>query len=129
MLRREKNAPRNKLPTLTLPVKSTSYTVSHDVTPFPVLFVGLAKVDETEKGWFVQYIDRDPEAIKRQEAAAAKEKMKMDDEEKTAKFIEQQVEKAQREGKETPASEFTELQRENEEEKGKLWSSLIFMCR
>ena len=93
------------------------------------MFVGLAKVDETEKGWFVQYIDRDPEAIKRQEAAAAKEKMKMDDEEKTAKFIEQQVEKAQREGKETPASEFTELQRENEEEKGKLWSSLIFMCR
>lgn len=27
---------------------------------------GHCKVDETEKGWFIQYIDRDPETIERQ---------------------------------------------------------------
>lgn len=32
-------------------------------------------VDQTEKGWFVQYIDRDPETIKRQEALKTKEKV------------------------------------------------------
>lgn len=44
-------------------------------------------VDETEKGWFVQYIDRDPETLKRQEALKSKEKMEKDDEERTAAFI------------------------------------------
>ena len=28
--------------------------------------VGHCKVDQTEKGWFLQYIDRDPETIERQ---------------------------------------------------------------
>lgn len=27
---------------------------------------GHCKVDQTEKGWFIQYIDRDPETIERQ---------------------------------------------------------------
>lgn len=27
---------------------------------------GHCKVDETEKGWFIAYIDRDPETIERQ---------------------------------------------------------------
>ena len=36
-------------------------------------------VDNTEKGWFIQYIDRDPETIKKQEQVKAKEKMDMDD--------------------------------------------------
>ena len=29
-------------------------------------------MDETEKGWFLQYIDRDPEAIRRQEQLVKK---------------------------------------------------------
>lgn len=40
---------------------------------------GHCTVDETEKGWFVAYIDRDPETIARQEALAKKEKMEKDD--------------------------------------------------
>ena len=34
----------------------------------PPTFVctGHCKVDETEKGWFIAYIDRDPETIERQ---------------------------------------------------------------
>ncbi len=44
-------------------------------------------VDQTEKGWFVQYIDRDPETIRRQQEMARKKKMELDDEERTAQFI------------------------------------------
>lgn len=54
-------------------------------------FVGLCKVDETPKGWYIQYIDRDPETIRRQQEQERKKKQDLDDEEKTAKFIEQQV--------------------------------------
>ncbi|XP_054480297.1 DNA/RNA-binding protein KIN17 [Anoplopoma fimbria] len=78
---------------------------------------GLAKVDETPKGWYVQYIDRDPETIRRQEEQARKKKQDLDDEERSARFIEEQVRRG-RDGKEieeTPV--FTELKRESEEEK------------
>lgn len=78
---------------------------------------GKCVVDETEKGWFVQYIDRDPETIKKMEASAAKEKMEMDDEERTSRFIQKQIEKAAAQEKEKPVTEFTELQRENDEDK------------
>lgn len=44
---------------------------------------GHCTVDETEKGWFVAYIDRDPETIARQEALAKKEKMEKDDQVRT----------------------------------------------
>lgn len=74
-------------------------------------------VDETEKGWFVQYIDRDPETIWKQEAAQKKEKMELDDQERAQKFIEQQIKRASATGKEKDAAEFTELQRQDEEEK------------
>ncbi|KTF93395.1 hypothetical protein cypCar_00028246, partial [Cyprinus carpio] len=78
---------------------------------------GYCKVDETPKGWYVQYIDRDPETIRRQEELERKKKQDMDDEERSAKFIEEQVRRG-REGKE-PEEEpvFTELKRMNEEEK------------
>jgi hypothetical protein len=36
--------------------------------PFDVVLSGHCVVDETEKGWFIQFIDRDWEAIKKQEA-------------------------------------------------------------
>lgn len=44
-------------------------------------------VDETEKGWFVQYIDRDPETLRKMEAAKNREKQEKDDEERLAAFI------------------------------------------
>lgn len=99
-------------------------------------------MDETPKGWYVQYIDRDPETIRRQEELARKKKHDLDDEERSAKFIEEQVRRGKdgreeevstgeahaprrRNGeviqlpfilKETPV--YTELIRESEEEKG-----------
>ncbi|RXN04269.1 DNA RNA-binding KIN17 [Labeo rohita] len=78
---------------------------------------GYCKVDETPKGWYIQYIDRDPETIRRQEELERKKKQDMDDEERSAKFIEEQVRRG-REGKE-PEEEpvYTELKRANEDEK------------
>lgn len=52
---------------------------------------GFCKVDETPKGWYIQYIDRDPETIRKQEEQARKKKHELDDEERSAKFIEEQV--------------------------------------
>ncbi|XP_067683809.1 DNA/RNA-binding protein KIN17-like [Haliotis asinina] len=78
---------------------------------------GECVVDYTEKGWFVQYIDRDPETIRRQEAVKAKEKMDMDDEERTARFIQQQISRASQSDTKLHNPEFTELKREDEEEK------------
>uniref|UniRef100_A0A8C4INF8 DNA/RNA-binding protein KIN17 n=1 Tax=Dicentrarchus labrax TaxID=13489 RepID=A0A8C4INF8_DICLA len=64
---------------------------------------GFCKVDETPKGWYVQYIDRDPETIRRQEEQARKKKQDLDDEERSAKFIEEQVRRG-RDGKEPEVS-------------------------
>uniref|UniRef100_A0A2K6NRT9 DNA/RNA-binding protein KIN17 n=1 Tax=Rhinopithecus roxellana TaxID=61622 RepID=A0A2K6NRT9_RHIRO len=75
---------------------------------------GLCKVDETPKGWYIQYIDRDPETTRRQLELEKKKKQDLDDEEKTAKSIEKQV-RGGLEGKEQEAPTFTELSRENEE--------------
>ncbi|XP_034529760.1 DNA/RNA-binding protein KIN17 [Notolabrus celidotus] len=78
---------------------------------------GFCKVDETPKGWYVQYIDRDPETIRLQEEQARRKKQELDDEERSAKFIEEQVRRGRdsKETEETPV--FTELIRESEEEK------------
>ncbi|XP_048743844.2 DNA/RNA-binding protein KIN17-like [Ostrea edulis] len=78
---------------------------------------GKCVVDHTEKGWFIQYIDRDPETIKKQEQTKAKEKMDMDDEERTAIFIQKQIERAAEQGTSAKETEYTELKRENEDEK------------
>lgn len=78
---------------------------------------GHCKVDETEKGWFIAYIDRDPETIERQKAAAAKEKMELNDEERHAKQLERQIEREKARKVNEAESVFTALKRENEEEK------------
>lgn len=79
---------------------------------------GYCEVDYTEKGWFCRYIDRTPESIQRQLANKAKEKMEMDDEERSAKFIEKQIQRASGSEKVKKIEpEFTELKRDNEEEK------------
>ncbi|NP_001087479.1 Kin17 DNA and RNA binding protein S homeolog [Xenopus laevis] len=77
---------------------------------------GYCKVDETPKGWYIQYIDRDPETIRKQQEQEKKKKQDLDDEERTSKFIEDQVKKGL-EGVEQNTPTFTELSRQNEEEK------------
>lgn len=79
---------------------------------------GHCTVDETEKGWFITYIDRDPDTIKKQESLAKKEKLDLDDQDRLAKFIDRQIERdRERKGEEATSTDFTELKRENEEEK------------
>lgn len=67
-------------------------------------------MDETPKGWYVQYIDRDPETIRRQEEQARKKKHDLDDEERSARFIAEQVRKG-RDSKEPEVSTSTSLPR------------------
>jgi DNA/RNA-binding protein KIN17 len=78
---------------------------------------GHCTVDETEKGWFIQYIDRDPETIQRQDSLLKKEKMDMDDEERRARFIQQQIERSRKDGGDDDVPVFTEMQRQSDEEK------------
>lgn len=78
---------------------------------------GKCIVDETEKGWFITYIDRDPDTIAREERKIKKLKMDKDDEERTLEFIEKQVQHAKDHHKSNSEPEFTELVRENEEDK------------
>lgn len=74
-------------------------------------------MDETEKGWYVQYIDRDPAALQRQKELEKKEKMDMDDQERQEKFLKLQIERAAATLPEKPVAEATELQRSSEEDK------------
>ncbi|XP_011310209.1 DNA/RNA-binding protein KIN17 [Fopius arisanus] len=72
---------------------------------------GKCVVDETEKGWFVTYIDRDPETLALQEKKAKKEKMDKDDEERMMDFIEKQVEQGRQEAVEALEDTPVPLQR------------------
>ena len=80
---------------------------------------GKVVADETEKGWFVTYIDRDPETIARQEAVAKKQKLDQDDQERVTNFIEKQVERA-KETVKTVEVVYEEFKRENEDDKIKI---------
>jgi DNA/RNA-binding protein KIN17 len=71
-------------------------------------------VDETEKGWYVQYIDHDPETIAMQEALVRKEKMDRHDQ-MMMKFIEKQIEKGK--SSNNGPRIFTEFVRPSEEHK------------
>lgn len=44
-------------------------------------------MDETEKGWYIQWVDRDPRLLAMQEAAARREKSDLDDEEKQVSLV------------------------------------------
>lgn len=77
---------------------------------------GQCLVDETEKGWYITYVDRDPDTIAAQEKVRKKEKMDKDDEERLMEFIEKQVEKGKVEKIEDSPDEKKEFVRENEDE-------------
>lgn len=77
---------------------------------------GHCVVDETEKGWYVAYIDRDPETLKRQAAAQRRLKAERGQEERMQDFIQRQIElgRAKDPGEKTEdgASPSAALQRE-----------------
>lgn len=74
---------------------------------------GICTVDETEKGWFVAYIDRSPEVLERQAKVARKEKQDKDDEERHMEYINQQIERNKRDDGDE-SHEYTELQRDSD---------------
>ncbi|GAA5868556.1 hypothetical protein JCM3774_005427 [Rhodotorula dairenensis] len=59
---------------------------------------GVCHVDETEKGWWVQWIDTSPRALAKAEANQKKERGDMDDEMRQRKLIQEQIERAREEG-------------------------------
>lgn len=54
---------------------------------------GIAEVEETEKGWFVTYIDREHETLEKEKSRHKKEKLDRDYEERMAQIIEHQIER------------------------------------
>jgi len=54
-----------------------------------------AIVDETEKGWFIQYIDRDPKVLARQAQNEQRQKFELDEEERRKREILAQVQAAE----------------------------------
>lgn len=56
---------------------------------------GKAIVDETEKGWFIQYVERDPKILERQAQNEQRKQLEMDEEERNQKIIEEQIRKAE----------------------------------
>ncbi|GAA5908921.1 hypothetical protein JCM5296_002505 [Sporobolomyces johnsonii] len=59
---------------------------------------GVCHVDETEKGWYVSWIDNSPRALAKAEANQKKERGEMDDEMRQRKLIQEQIERAREEG-------------------------------
>lgn len=70
---------------------------------------GICRVEETEKGLFISWIDNSPETMRKREAIMKKERQDKGDEEREQRLIQEQVERAQAKAK--------EQEEENPEEK------------
>jgi DNA/RNA-binding protein KIN17 len=57
---------------------------------------GICRVEETEKGLFISWIDSSPDTLRRREALLKKERQDKGDEEREQRQIQEQVERAQR---------------------------------
>jgi DNA/RNA-binding protein KIN17 len=55
---------------------------------------GICHVDETEKGWYIAWIDNSPKALAKQDAAMKRERQDMGDEERQRRFLNEQIERA-----------------------------------
>lgn len=71
---------------------------------------GQCIVDETEKGWFIQWIDRDPAAVARQAALDRRRRDEVDDEERWQRELLRRVAES---GEQQAATAPTELQDED----------------
>ncbi|KAF8746459.1 Kin17 curved DNA-binding protein, partial [Rhizoctonia solani] len=59
---------------------------------------GVAHVDETEKGWFIAWIDSSPKALAKADAARKKERATTSDEQRERNLIAEQIERAKETG-------------------------------
>lgn len=78
---------------------------------------GICRVEETEKGLFVSWIDNSPETMRKREAVMKKERQDKGDEEREQRLIREQIERAQAMAKEQEEAnpEDKMLQREDGE--------------
>ncbi|KAK7454498.1 hypothetical protein VKT23_011252 [Stygiomarasmius scandens] len=66
---------------------------------------GICRVDETEKGWFIAWIDNSPKALAKQEASLKKERATTSDEQRERNLIAEQIERANAEAGPSHSSE------------------------
>jgi DNA/RNA-binding protein KIN17 len=55
---------------------------------------GIARVDETEKGWFIAWIDSSPKALAKAEASLKKDRATVSDEQRERQLIAEQISRA-----------------------------------
>jgi len=55
---------------------------------------GIARVDDTEKGWFIAWIDNSPKALAKAEASLKKDRATTSDEQRERQLIAEQIERA-----------------------------------
>ncbi|KAF7348188.1 Zinc finger protein rts2 [Mycena sanguinolenta] len=77
---------------------------------------GIARVDETEKGWFLAWIDNSPKALAKAEASLKKDRATTSDEQRERTLIAEQIERAKAEESSSagPSQESSEAQRVDE---------------
>jgi DNA/RNA-binding protein KIN17 len=78
---------------------------------------GILRVDETERGLHIAWVDNSPKALARQAAIQKMDRAKKDDEERDLQLLKEQVEKAAKsaEARGITEQEVTELKREGEQ--------------
>ncbi|PVU89467.1 hypothetical protein BB561_005327 [Smittium simulii] len=87
---------------------------------------GLCHVEETERGWFIEWIDNSPAALARREAILKKDRQVTNDEEREKKLIKQQLALANKNSEKSAdtandsAPAFTSLIRSSEDKPIKL---------
>lgn len=67
---------------------------------------GIARVEDSELGWYISWIDNSPSALARQDALQKMNRQKADDEQRARKLLEEQIRHAK---KDTRADEIEEL--------------------
>jgi len=65
---------------------------------------GVARVDETEKGWFIAWIDSSPKALAKAEASMKKDRATVSDEQRERMLIAEQIERAAAEAEAGPSN-------------------------
>ncbi|ORZ16483.1 domain of Kin17 curved DNA-binding protein-domain-containing protein [Absidia repens] len=88
---------------------------------------GICQVDETERGFWITWIDNSPKALARQAAIQKMERQSKDDEEREQEQLKEQIERASKLAEERgnePSTAATELKRDQDQGKIKLNLSL-----
>ncbi|KAI9493139.1 domain of Kin17 curved DNA-binding protein-domain-containing protein [Zychaea mexicana] len=76
---------------------------------------GICQVDETERGWYITWIDNSPKALARQAAIQKMDRLQKDEEEREQQLLQEQIERATKEAEERGVAaeqQATELKRD-----------------